>query len=429
MLAFVAQPAAASPDYKAVEQKLASMAAENPGEYGIAAVDLATGTMISFNGNEPFPMASTMKVAVAATYLSQVDAGQRSLDTLIAGVSARTLMDQMITRSDNRATDLLIAELGGPQVIDNWMRSHGLSGIRVDRTIAQLLSARRDLRDVRDSSTPTAMLSLLRTVDGPRALTPASRSLLLDMMSRCHTGRNRMRALLPAGTRVEHKTGTLNGYTGDVGFVTLPDGRRIAVALFARGGVNRPAVIATAARTIYDAFGAEASQARFAVKATAPATGFATGLSPATTPAAAFATARSPMKAPASAFTPARPPVNAPASNFAAARSLMKAPASASAPTQPRVAAPVSAFTAARSPMKAPASTFAPAQPSVTAPASAFTGVQSSAPAMTTRCAAPDLRTRTLAEIVRDATEPASTQPAQTCLPGAITQGNRAPAL
>ena len=54
---------------------------------------------------------------------------------------------------------------------------------------------------------------------------------------------------------VEHKTGTLNGYTGDVGFLTYPDGHRIAVVFFARGGDNRPAVISTAARAIYDGFG------------------------------------------------------------------------------------------------------------------------------------------------------------------------------
>ena len=63
-----------------------------------------------------------------------------------------------------------------------------------------------------------------------------------------------MRALLPSWARVEHKTGTLNGYTSDVGFITLHDGRRIAIALFARGGSNRPATLAWAARAIYDGF-------------------------------------------------------------------------------------------------------------------------------------------------------------------------------
>jgi beta-lactamase class A len=85
-------------------------------------------------------------------------------------------------------------------------------------------------------------------------LKPQSRSFIKTMMARCITGRNRMRALLPVGTPVEHKTGTLTGLTDDVGFITLPDGRRIAVAIFARGGNDRPRTIAEAARAIYDGF-------------------------------------------------------------------------------------------------------------------------------------------------------------------------------
>jgi beta-lactamase class A len=256
---FLAQPAAAevSPRLQLLEQRLAAMASENPGEYGIAALDLATGRSISFNGNEAFPMASTMKIAVAAAYLAEVDAGRRSLDDDIGGTSAGKLMDAMITRSDNRATDLLLATLGGPGPVDRWLRAHGLEGIRIDRTIAQLLSARRDLRDVRDSSTPTAMLGLLRLIASDDALTPQSRALLLDMMARCRTGSNRIRGILPPGARVENKTGTLSGYTGDVGYLISPTGQRIAVAFFARGGENRPAVIATAARMIYDGFSAD----------------------------------------------------------------------------------------------------------------------------------------------------------------------------
>ncbi|HET9429165.1 MAG TPA: serine hydrolase [Allosphingosinicella sp.] len=259
LLAAVAQPASAQvltpPQLQSLERRLAALASENPGEYGIAAMDLETGALVSFNGDEPFPMASTMKIAVAAAYLSQVDAGRRSLDAPIGNSTALTLMDLMITRSSNPATDQLIAALGGPAVVDNWLRTHQLSGIRVDRNIAGLLSARRDLHDIRDSSTPEAMLGLLRLIDSGNALSPGSRAILLDMMRRCRTGSNRIRGLLPPGVTVENKTGTLNGYTGDVGFLTMPDGRRIAVAFFARGGSNRPAVISTAARAIYDTFG------------------------------------------------------------------------------------------------------------------------------------------------------------------------------
>jgi beta-lactamase class A len=98
------------------------------------------------------------------------------------------------------------------------------------------------------------MVELLRRIDSGQLLRPESRTYLLDMMARCMTGRNRMKALLPGGTRVEHKTGTLDGLTDDVGFITMPDGRRLAVAIFARGGTDRPRTIAQAARTIYDNF-------------------------------------------------------------------------------------------------------------------------------------------------------------------------------
>src|SRR3990170_4175667 len=159
MLAFVAQPASAasSPSLQNLEQQLASLAAAAPGDVGVAALDLKTGELVSVRGDEPFPMASTVKIAVAANYLAQVEHGRRSLDDRISGRSARSLMEAMIIRSDNHATDVIIR----------------------------------------------------------------------DLMARCKTGKNRIRGLLPLGTHVENKTGTLNGLTTDVGFITLPDGRRL----------------------------------------------------------------------------------------------------------------------------------------------------------------------------------------------------------
>jgi beta-lactamase class A len=258
LLALVAQPAAAasSPELVSLEQQLASLVAGKSGEYGIAALDLKTGKTVSINGDVAFPMASTVKLAVAAAYLTQVDHGRRTLDQRIAGRSAYSLIEAMLVHSDNYATDLLIRNLGGPKTVQQWVSWHGLTGISVDRTIAQLLRDRRDLRDTRDSSTPLAMIELLKKIELGNVLKPQSRSFLQTMMARCITGSNRIRALLPAGTRVEHKTGTLTGLTDDVGFITLPDGRRIAVAIFARYGTNRPRTIAEAARAIYDGFAA-----------------------------------------------------------------------------------------------------------------------------------------------------------------------------
>src|SRR5436309_5630465 len=116
LLAFVAEPAlaASSPSLTSLEQQLSSLIANKSADVGVAALDLNTGETVSIKGNTPFPMASTVKVAIAALYLAQVDNGRRSLDDSINGQSARSLMKRMLVHSDNQATDILLAELGGP---------------------------------------------------------------------------------------------------------------------------------------------------------------------------------------------------------------------------------------------------------------------------------------------------------------------------
>ena len=258
LLALGAQPALAAnaPELQSLEQQLASLVEGRSGDVGIAALDLRSGEIVTVRGDEPFPMASTVKIAVAANYLAQVEHGRRSLDDRISGRSARSLIEAMMIRSDNHATDILMRDLGGPKTLQSWLSQNELSGLRIDRNIAQLLRSKRDLWDVKDSATPRAMVTLLQKLDSGKLLRPQSRSYLFDVMSRCRTGKNRIRGLLPAWARVENKTGTLSGYTSDVGYMTLPDGRRVAVAFFARGGSNRPNAIARAARTIYDGFAA-----------------------------------------------------------------------------------------------------------------------------------------------------------------------------
>lgn len=245
---------ASSPDLIGLERQLSKLVAERSGDYGIAALDLRDGSTVSVNGDIPYPMASTVKLAIAAVYLADVDQGRRSLGDMIVGRPAAKVMELMIVHSDNRATDQLLAALGGPVVIQKWLWSQKITGMRIDRTIAQLLGEPGHLADSRDVATPVAMVTLLNKLDDGTVLTAGSRNFLFELMSRCQTGTRRIRALLPAGTRVEDKTGTLDGVTNDVGFITMPDGRRVAVAVFARGGRDRQPVIAEVARAIYDRF-------------------------------------------------------------------------------------------------------------------------------------------------------------------------------
>ncbi|MBS0477505.1 MAG: serine hydrolase [Proteobacteria bacterium] len=275
-----------------LEAQIAQLANGAQGRIGVAAVDLGTGRSLSVLGNQPFPMASTSKIAIVATFLNGVDQGRYSLTTRYAlkmpvpsakyssavapvragaTLSALELIDRAIIHSDNHATDALLAAVGGPSAVNQWVRnSAGLSGFRLDRDIATLVrddgqyDPARTI-DPRDSATPLAMVQLLTGVYQGRWLSQSSNAVLLSAMERCVTGRYRLRALLPSDARILHKTGTLSNTSSDVGIINTPDGRAIAVAVYVtgQGGKSgRDARIASIARAIYDGYQVEASSFR-----------------------------------------------------------------------------------------------------------------------------------------------------------------------
>ena len=271
--------------------EFARFATLTDGTVGIAVRDLHSGQSIGINNDTLFPMASTYKVAVAGKIFSLADAGALSLDEQLprlgAPLSVTTLLELMLTRSDNEATDLLVARAGGPQAVNRWLQSVGIRGQRVDSNTAQLLarakvvtangdepameaalSARqRDARDLpnmafaadpRDTSTPRAMNDLLYAIHQAKALKPGSSAALIAIMARCKTGKARLAGMLPPGTMIAHKTGTLNGLGNDAGIISLPDGRMFAISVFVmkdrRGHVLRDRIMAEVARAAYDYF-------------------------------------------------------------------------------------------------------------------------------------------------------------------------------
>ena len=250
-----------------LEQQIALLADGSQGRIGVAAIDLSTGQSISVLGNQAFPMASTSKIAIVATYLEMVDQGRLSLTSefpLRPGhyLPARELIDLIITRSSNPATDALLAAVGGVQPVNAWARRAGIEEFNLTRDIATLVRDDGAIDpavqiDLRDSSTPQAMVELLTGIYQGRWLSPASRAVIVQAMENCRTGPNRIPALMPANVTVAHKTGSLSNTSSDIGIITAPDGRAIVVAIYVTGQgsrTNREARIAGIARAIYDGY-------------------------------------------------------------------------------------------------------------------------------------------------------------------------------
>ncbi|HTM95379.1 MAG TPA: serine hydrolase [Croceibacterium sp.] len=280
----VRAPVDYSPSYGTpFERQVALLADGGSGRIGVAAVDLASGKEIAVLGDQRFPMASTSKIAIAATFLEGVDKGRWSLTSEFpmmipvrsAAFSstrapvkpgqylpATQLLELMLTRSSNSATDGLLAVVGGPAAVNDWARRAGIDEFNITRDIATLVRddgevdpARRI--DMRDSATPKAMVQLLSGLYQGKWLSQASRNVLIGTMERCRTGARRIPASLPDSVTVAHKTGSLNNTSSDIGVITTPDGRSIAVAIYVTGQGSRPAreaKIASIARAVYDGY-------------------------------------------------------------------------------------------------------------------------------------------------------------------------------
>ena len=293
-------------------------------EIGVAAVHLETGARISFNGDRPFPMASVSKLPMAMEFLRRVDAGEIDLseDLVVptsdfrAGYSplaswsggrdehatVDSLFRLMIEVSDNTATDVILRMAGGPEQVTGRLRDLGILDMRVDRSEARTFAdlsgipdtvpeselsrwsyfrmrdalpedVRQQARlrfgdDPRDTSTPDAMVDLLALIHAGEGLSPDSRGYLLAAMSASRSGPRRLKGLLPSGTPVAHKTGTIAAAINDVGIITLPgESGHVAIAAFVntfhRTEWRRERTIAEVARLVYDYFAGVADEREF----------------------------------------------------------------------------------------------------------------------------------------------------------------------
>lgn len=231
---------------------------------GVSAMHIESGERLSIRNTERFPMGSVYKFPIALTVLVRADRGTLSLDRQVIidpkdfspgwsplrdhaygrpiVLSVRELLRHMVSISDNTASDALLALVGGPSAVTTRLAELGTANIRVDRSEKQMAA---DLRkpggfeayaiDARDTSTPDAMLDLLVAFwQGRDGLTKESHALLVKLMTETETGSHRIKAALPNGATLAHKTGTMPGTVNDAGIITMPNGDHIAIAIFTK---------------------------------------------------------------------------------------------------------------------------------------------------------------------------------------------------
>jgi beta-lactamase class A len=146
--------------------------------------------------------------------------------------------------SDNTAANLLLSKLGGPSVVTEFARSCSDAVTRLDRNEPTLND--NEAGDLRDTTSPRAMATLMNKVLCGNRLSSASCDLLLQWLRDCETGHDRLRAKLPKDWWVGDKTGTgEHGAVNDVA-IAIPPGRSpiLIAAFLSEGKADRPALVA-----------------------------------------------------------------------------------------------------------------------------------------------------------------------------------------
>jgi beta-lactamase class A len=213
---------------------------------GVFFVDLDTGGYLDLNGSSTFSAASTIKFPILVAFFQDVDAGKIRLDEkltikqeLIGGGSgdmqykpigtkftALETATKMIVISDNTATNMLIARLGGATALNQRFLSWGLTTTEIRNLLPDLAGT--------NTTTPRDLAQLMALVNQGELMSLRSHDRLLDIMRRTRTV-----TLLPRGlgegATIAHKTGDIGSMVGDVGLVDMPNGKRyIAVAMVKR---------------------------------------------------------------------------------------------------------------------------------------------------------------------------------------------------
>lgn len=224
------------------------------GRVGVMALDTGSGKSLQSRPDERFPMCSTFKWLLVAAILSRAEAGTLSLDRSVslAGVdfvgyspvtrergpagkiSIEELCVAAVEDSDNTAANLLLSMIHGPAGLTRFLRTAGDPTTRLDRnepTLNDYVAG-----DVRDTTTPRAMVTTLNTLLLGTTLAESSRRRLIGWMKDSRTGMDRLRAGLPPDWVTGDKTGTGDGGSVNDLAISWPPGRPpILIACYLNG--------------------------------------------------------------------------------------------------------------------------------------------------------------------------------------------------
>ncbi|MCC6774490.1 MAG: serine hydrolase [Gemmatimonadaceae bacterium] len=248
----------------ALRDRIAERASRQPGALvGVYYHDMASADGLTLNADSVFHAASTMKVPVMIEYFRGIDSGRfapgqqiqltnrfasivdgspyqldaaddsdSALYARVGGsIAVQELVERMITRSSNLATNAVIALVDARRA-QATARALGATDMVVLRGVEDNLAFRAGLNN---TTSARDLGALFRALARGTAAAPASTRAMLDMLQRQEFN-DEIPAGLPPGTPVAHKTGWITGILHDAALVR-PAGRAPFVLVVLTRGI------------------------------------------------------------------------------------------------------------------------------------------------------------------------------------------------
>lgn len=250
LLTFIVTPVASAqqpplPSSKLGEQ-IEPLVKAHAGDVAVAMRHLTTGEHYEWNADRPQGTASLIKLPIMIeAYRQAVEEGQglhRVIDLsksdMVDGsgiltthfsvgtrISMRDAIRLMIAFSDNTATNMVLDKIGLPATRDT-MVGWGYPETRVNSKVSRRetsIDPERSARFGLGSTTAHDMVDLLAKLYAGKLITPGVCKDMLDHLAACDD-KQKFPALLPPGTKIYHKTGSVAKIRTDAGIIETPDG-------------------------------------------------------------------------------------------------------------------------------------------------------------------------------------------------------------
>jgi beta-lactamase class A len=261
-----------------LKDQIIELMSKTEGDFGLAFKNLDNSDTIFINAHEYFHAASTMKTPVMLEIFNQEKQGKFKIsDSIIVQNEFESIVDkskyslsinddsddilyrkigqkmtihdltyEMMTKSSNLATNILIDKVGAKDVM-KLLRSLNIKENIVLRGVEDQKAFEAGLNN---KTTPFGLMQIFEHI----ALTQPSNSLMMEILFE-QKFNEIIPAHLPKTVKVAHKTGSITGVQHDSGIVFLPDGRKYVLILLSKNlknaddGVKTLAVIS---KLIYD---------------------------------------------------------------------------------------------------------------------------------------------------------------------------------